>query len=165
MKLRKWTLNDKEALIELMNHADRTYLANRLPFPYTEKNAEWWLNMVNEHEGKDGIFRAIVENEKIIGTISVEQKSDVYYKDGEIGYLLDKTYWSKGIMSEAVHQICEIAFAELDIIRISANVYQPNTASCKVLEKNHFILEGIMKKAVVKNNKIYDLCVYGRVKE
>lgn len=165
MKLKKWTLEDKEALIELMNHVDRKYLANRLPFPYTEKNAEWWLNMVNEHEGVDAIYRAIVDNEKIIGTISVEQQSDVYYKDGEIGYLLDSSYWSKGIMSEAVHQICQIAFSELDIIRISANVYQPNTASCKVLEKNNFKLEGIKRKAVVKNEQIYDLCIYGRVKE
>lgn len=44
--------------------------------------------MISEHDGKDGIFRAIVADGKIVGSISVEQKSDVYCKDGEIGYLL-----------------------------------------------------------------------------
>ena len=29
---------------------------------------------------------------------------------------------------------------------------------------NNFILEGIMKKAVINNNNIYDLCIYGKVR-
>ena len=65
---------------------DRSYLSNRLPYPYTEESADWWLGMVSEHDGKDGIFRAIVADGKIVGNISVEQKSNVYCKDGEIGY-------------------------------------------------------------------------------
>ena len=36
--------------------------------------------MVEEHEGKDGIFRAIEVDGKIVGNISVEQDSDVYKK-------------------------------------------------------------------------------------
>lgn len=41
-------------------------------------------------------------------------------------------------------------------------VYQLNIALRKVLEKNDFILEGIMKKAVIKDNEIYDLYVYDK---
>lgn len=66
--------------------------------------------MVSEHDGKDGVFRAIVADGKIVGSISVEQKTDVYCKDGEIGYLLLTDCWSKGIMTEAVRQICAVAF-------------------------------------------------------
>jgi len=44
-------------------------------------------------------------------------------------------------------------------------VYEPNIASRRVLEKNDFILEGVMKNAVVKNNNIYNLCVYGMLKK
>ncbi len=65
-------------------------------------------------------------------------------------------------MTQAVKQICSIAFEKLDIIRITGLVYQPNIASQRVLEKNDFILEGIMKKAVFKNDNIYDLCIYGK---
>lgn len=164
VELRKWAFEDKEALTEICNRIDRSYLSDRLPDPYTDRAAEWWLNMVKENEGKNGIFREIIADGKIAGTVSIEQKGDVYRKDAEIGYYLLREECSKGIMTEAVRQICETAFRELDIIRITGLVYEPNTASRKVLEKNGFVLEGVMKNAVIKNGNIYDLCIYGRLK-
>ena len=162
--LKKWTMDDKHILENICNNVDRQFLSNRMPFPYTEKDANWWLNMVQESEGKRGIFRAIVVDKEYVGNISVEVKDDVYIKDAEIGYLLLSKTWSKGIMTEAVNQICNIAFSQLDIVRITGLVYKPNVASQRVLEKNGFALEGIMKNAVFKNNNIYDLCVYGKYK-
>lgn len=164
VELREWTLEDKEALIEMCNTVDRRYLSDRLPNPYTNESADWWLNMIKENDGKKGVFRKIVVDDKIAGAVSVEQKEDVCRKDAEIGYYLLQEEYSKGIMTESVRQICEIAFKKLDIIRITGLVYEPNIASKKVLERNGFILEGIMKKAIIKNENIFDLCIYGKIK-
>lgn len=164
VELKKWTVEDKESLINMCNTIDRSFLSDRLPDPYTNESAEWWLNMVKENEGRKGVFREIVVKDKIVGNISVEQKDDVYRKDAEIGYSLLQEESSKGIMTEAVRQICDIAFQELDIIRITGLVYEPNIASRKVLEKNGFTLEGMMKNAVIKNGQIFDLCIYGKQK-
>ena len=164
LELIKWSPALKQELIDICNDVDRTFLSNRLPYPYTEESADWWLGMVSGHDGKDGVFRAISVDGKIVGNISVEQKTDVYRKDGEIGYLLLTAYRSKGIMTEAVRQICKIAFSELDIIRITGLVYAPNTASRRVLEKNAFVQEGLQRNAVYKDGKVYDLCLYGKLK-
>lgn len=164
IELRKWTFHDKENLMAICNAVNRGYLSNRLPFPYTESDAKWWLDMVEEHDGKDGIFRAVLVDGTIVGNISVEQKSDVYGKDAEIGYLLITEKWSQGIMTEAVGQICNLAFSSLDIIRITGLVYEPNSGSRRVLEKNGFILEGILKHEVVKDGSIYNLCIYGKLR-
>lgn len=163
--LRKWTVDDGQTLQKICNEVERRYLSNRLPFPYTRDDARWWLNMVEEHEGNDGVFRAIEAGGECMGNISVEQKGDVYCKDAEIGYLLRSEVWSRGIMTEAVRQICEEAFEKLDIVRITGLVYHPNMASRRVLEKNGFVLEGIMKRGVFKDGEIYDLCVYGKYKD
>ena len=165
VKLVKWTQENKHELIKICNEVDRSYLSNRLPYPYTEESADWWLGMVSEHDGKDGVFRAIAADDKIVGNISVEQKSDVYCKDAEIGYLLLTDCWSKGIATEAVRQICAEAFSELDIIRITGLVYAANIASARVLEKNGFAREGLQRNAVYKDGKIYDLCIFGKLKE
>lgn len=162
IELRKWEMADADKLAAICNAADRRYLANRLPFPYTRADAEWWLNMVAEKEGKEGTFRAIVVNGNYVGNISVEKKADVCCRDGEIGYFLAEEEWSKGIMTEAVRQICPIAFAELDLIRISGNIFAPNVGSRRVLEKNGFVLEGVLKNAVFKDGNVYDFCVYGK---
>ena len=165
MELRKWSPALKQELIGICNAVDRTFLSNRMPYPYTEEAADWWLEMVSEHDGKDGVFRAIVVDGKVAGNISVEQKADVYSRDAEIGYLLLTKYWSKGIMTEAVRQICKLAFTELDIIRITGLVYEPNIASQRVLEKSGFVREGLQKNAVWKDGRVYDLCLYGKLKQ
>ena len=115
-KLKQWELGDKEELITICNSVEREFLSDRLPYPYTESDAELWLDMVQEHDGTDAIYRAIIVNDKIAGSISVEQKTDMLRKSAEIGYFLLTEYWSKGIMTEAVNQICTLAFAELDIV-------------------------------------------------
>ncbi len=162
--LRKWTSDDNRELVRLSNAVDRRYLSNRMPLPYLESHADWWIGTAKEQEGTGGIFRAITVDGEIVGNISVERKKDVYGKDAEIGYLLFTESWSKGIMTEAVRQICRIAFEELDILRITGLVYEPNTASRRVLEKNGFVLEGIMRNAVVKEDLVYNLCIYGLLK-
>ncbi len=163
IELKKWNKDMKEDLIRICNAADRSYLSGRMPYPYTEADADWWLGMVLEHDGRSAIFRAVLADGIIVGNISIEQKEDVYCKDGEIGYFLLTDYWKKGIMTKAAAKICEIAFDELDIVRITGLIYEPNIASQRVLEKNGFVREGIQKKAVYKDGKIYDLYLYGKL--
>ena len=164
LRLTKWDPSLKDELIRICNSVDRTYLSERLPYPYTSGDADFWLGMVAEHDGVDGIFRAVEIDGRIAGTISIEQKGDVFCKDAEIGYFLLSEYWSQGIMTEAAGQICEIAFDELDIVRITGLVYSPNTASQRVLEKTGFEFEGRQKKAVYKNGNFYDACLYAKMK-
>ena len=165
IKLIKWDMSLKDDLMRICNSVDRTYLSERMPYPYTEADAEWWLNMVAEHDGRDAIYRAIVVDGVVAGTISIEPKADVMRKDAELGYFLLTEYWSQGVMTEAARQICEIAFDELDIIRISSMVYSPNIASQRVLEKNGFAHEGRQRNAICKDGKIYDACLFGKLKE
>ena len=121
-RIKKMVIEDKGKFTENLPVKLQMYLANRLPFPYTDEAADWWLNMVKEHDGVDSIFRLITADGVPVGSISVEPKSDVYCRDAEIGYMLLSDEWSKGIATEAVRQICEIAFRKLNIIRICRHV-------------------------------------------
>ena len=73
-KLKMWEISDKNILIKLCNEINREYLSNRIPYPYTEDDAIWWINMAQEKEGKEGIFRAIIVDGNYIGNISVEKR-------------------------------------------------------------------------------------------
>jgi len=164
VELRKWSLADKDELKELCNAVDRAYLSDRLPNPYTVDDANWWLNAVAKNEGVDGTFRAVVVDGKIVGSVSVERKADIYKLDGELGYMLLNDYWNRGLMTQAVGQVCEIAIKELGLNRITANVFQPNLASQRILLKNGFVQEGTMRKAAIKGNNVYDILIYGLLK-
>ena len=164
MTLRKWTKDDIKELANLMNNADRSYLSNGLPYPYTDDNAQWWLNMVADKDEKDGLYRAVIVDGKIVGMVSLEKKLDVYEKDADISYLLMTEYWGKGITTQVVQKFCEEAFEKLDILRITGSVFGENEASKKVLTKAGFVLEGVMRNAVYKNDRVTDLCYYGLYK-
>ena len=159
--LHKWSFADREALMTLCNTVDRTFLSDRLPYPYTEADADWWLGMVAENDGKEGIWRAIVVNGQIVGSISVERMADDQCNVGSIGYMILTPFWSQGIGTEAVRQICKIAFRELALERIIGEVFPENLASARVLEKNSFRLEETKVGAVVKGGKAMDVKVYG----
>ncbi len=161
MELRHWTQSDAKELTNLCNAVDRHYLSDRLPNPYTEKDAAEWLKMVSENEAVSGIYRAIVYDGKPIGSISVEKKDD----DAEIGYMLHNDYSNKGIGTEAVKQICSIAFKVLSIEQITANIFQPNISSIRVLLKNGFKYKGTIPNAVIKDGNVYDLLIYVLTKE
>ena len=157
LELRHWTQADAMELTSLCNAVDRRFLSDRLPNPYTGKDAEEWLKTVSENEAVTGIYRAIVYDRKLIGSISVEKKED----DAEIGYMLLNEYTNKGIATEAVKQVCTIAFKVLSFEQITANVFQPNIASMRVLLKNGFKYKGTIPNAVVKDGNVYDLLIYG----
>ena len=163
--LRIPSLEDKEGLVKICNAVDRTYLSDRMPDPYTEESAVWFLNMISENDGKAGIWRLIYADNEPIGVISVEQGVDVYRKDGEIGYYILTDFWSKGIVTQAVKDICKLAFETLDIIRITGNICEPNIGSRRVLEKAGFVPEGVKRNAVTKAGNTYNLCILGLLKE
>ena len=158
--LHKWTFADREALMALCNAVDRTYLSDRLPYPYTETDADGWLGMVAGNDGKEGVWRAIVVDGQIVGSISVERMADENRAAGSIGYMILTPFWLQGIGSEAVRQICTIAFWELALERIIGEVFPENLASARVLEKNGFQLERTKIGGVVKDGKPMDVKIF-----
>lgn len=63
-------------------------------------------------------------------------------------------------MTEAVKQTCEYVFANSDILRIFAETFSYNIASCRVLEKAGFRYEGTLRQNAVKNGEIVDMKMY-----
>ena len=158
--LHKWTFADREVLMALCNAVDRTFLSDRLPYPYTKADADWWLGMVAENDGKEGIWRAIVVDWLLVGSISVERMADEQRNVGSISYMILTPFWSQGIGTEAVRKICGMAFQELALERIIGEVFPENLASARVLEKNGFQLERTKIGGVVKDGKALDANIF-----
>ncbi|MFA6755837.1 MAG: GNAT family N-acetyltransferase [Bacilli bacterium] len=84
------------------------------------------------------------ENNKVIGSIGIEDLSFYLFKEirlfgNEIGYVLSKDYWGKGIMCNAVKLVINYLFnvASLDFVSISHFVW--NEQSRAVINKLGFL--------------------------
>lgn len=72
-----------------------------------------------------------------------------------LGYKLDKDHLRQGLMIEAVQECVRIAFEELGLHRIEANIMPRNLPSLGVAEKCGFVREGISRK-YLKINGVWE---------
>lgn len=164
-KLRKWTMDDVDSVAQYANNpkiADN--LRDVYPYPYTRNDALAYLASCVEQE-EIQLTRAIEINGRAAGSIGIFPGTDVYHKNGELGYWLAEPFWGQGIMSGAIRQICGEAFERFGLNRIYAEPYAYNMGSCRALEKAGFTLEGVLRNSVVKHGKIFDSCMYGLLRE
>lgn len=80
-----------------------------------------------------------------------------------IGYNLLPQYWNKGYATEITKHIVKYSFELLDIERIEALALQMNTASCRVLEKSGFVLEGVLRNFNKCETGYRNVCYYGMI--
>ena len=166
IELIPWTQADPDDIARIFTEIDRSYLADGLPTPYTREHVEEWLSEdVLPNEGTQGLFRIIRVDGRYVGDVQIRCKEGAYRRDADMGYVLLDECKGRGVMTEAVGRICAEAFETLDILRISARIYAPNIASRRVLEKNGFQLEGTMRRAVCKGEQVYDMHIFGRLRE
>ena len=165
-RIRKWELSDaKDLAAALSNKKVQDNLRDGLPYPYTEQDGKEFISaMLSADESETFAFAITVDN-MVIGSIGIFRQGNIHRQTAELGYYIAEEYWGKGIMTEAVKQICEYVFANSDIIRIYAEPFAYNIASCRVLEKVGFQYEGTLRSNAVKNSKVIDMKMYSLLKE
>ena len=102
--------------------------------------------IMNSFINNDKVFAiCLKENNKVIGSIGIEKYGleDALtefknYRGRELGYVLSKDYWGKGLMPEAVNAVIEYLFNELDYDFLLCGYYNFNERSKRVQEKCGF---------------------------
>ncbi len=165
-RIRKWQLKDAVSLAAaLSNKKVQDNLRDGLPYPYTEKDgADFISEMLSADENETFAF-AITVDDVAVGSIGVFRQGNIHRQTAELGYYIAEKYWGKGIMTEAVKQVCDYVFQKSDIIRIYGEPFAYNTASLRVLEKAGFQYEGTLRNNAVKNGKVLDMKMYAILKE
>lgn len=165
-KIRKWKLTDaKDIAVALSNKKIQDNLRDGIPYPYSEQDGiDYISSMLSANKDETFAF-AITLDDKAIGSIGVFRQQNIHRQTAEMGYYIAEEYWGKGIMTDAVKQICEYVFENSDILRLYAEPFAYNAGSCRVLEKAGFKYEGTLRSNAVKNGKVVDMKMYSRLRE
>lgn len=82
------------------------------------------------------------ETGKVIGSLGLEEPEELDLPEDsqgrEIGYVLSRDYWGRGLMPEAVRAVVQHCFAELDYDWLSCGHFESNAQSRRVIEKCGF---------------------------
>ncbi|MCI8387841.1 MAG: GNAT family N-acetyltransferase [Clostridiales bacterium] len=163
--LREWKIDDKYELAELLNNKKiLDNLRDGIPYPYTAADAEEFISAMLAADKTDTFAFAITADDKVIGSVGIFRGQNIHSQTAELGYYIGESYWGNGYTTSAVKQACRYVFENTDIIRIYAEPFAYNTASCRVLEKAGFQFEGVLRSNAVKNGEILDMKMYALIK-
>ena len=158
---------DVEALVLYLNEREISDNLLRVPFPYTENEAERYIKNAEERTkefGRPMNFQLRNSDHRLIGSITLHNQHGKNSHKDEIGYWLAKPYWGKGIMPKALTAFAGYVFEHYGLVRLEATIFDFNASSIKVVEKCGFNYEGTLKKAYFKDGKFIDGKLYSLVK-
>lgn len=134
LKLRKFTLEDADQLYRIYNNSEvMRYVGN---YARTKEQTEAeLLSMIQHWQQHDFGMWAVIDkqNQILIGRCGLCFLDDT--KEVELGYLLDKFYWGRGLATEAAKAALKYGFEVVKLERIVAVAKPENLASRRVMEK------------------------------
>jgi len=90
---------------------------------------------------------------------------DTEHSQGELSFWLVKNFWGQGYMSEVVRSVVKYGFEVLSLNRLYAYHMLRNPATGRVLQKNGFTQEGLLRQRVRKWGKYEDVALLAILKQ
>lgn len=150
LTLRRMMVLDTEDMYEYAGRPDVTKYLTWLPHPDREYTREYLQYLGNRYAA--GMFydwAVVYEPDcKMVGSCGFTAfncSSD----SAEVGYVLNPSYWGKGIATEALSRVLEFGFEELGLHRIEAKFIEENERSRRVMEKVGMTFEGVMREGML----------------
>ena len=153
-------IDDKVELTQLINDYDVVQWLSTIPFPYTARDAEDFIERSQEKILKQESYNFMIfQNNKLLGGIALTEFNG---PSCELGYWLGKRYWGNGFATEAVGGILKFGFDDLSLNEIYASYKIGNEASKNVLKKCgfHFYREFQEFDSVLeKNEQLFEMVI------
>jgi [ribosomal protein S5]-alanine N-acetyltransferase len=97
-----------------------------------------------------------------VGTCGIDVGYAPEHARAELGYVLSREHWGKGLMPEAVRAVIRFGFGRMGLNRVEARCIAENTASARVMEKAGMNYEGTLRerefiKGAYRDIKLYSI--------
>lgn len=122
-----------------------------------------WINLYSEENYYNWAIIWKENGNEPIGNISiVDRKENISMVS--IGYCIGRTWWHKGITSEALKAVMDFLFDVVEVKRIEARHDPRNPNSGEVMKKCGMKYEGTLRSSDWNNQGICDVCYYALLK-
>ena len=159
--LRAWRMEDAPDLAaSIGNRNVQRNLRDGIPFPYTQEDARSFIAETLAADPEQTFAFAVTADDRAVGSIGIFRQGNIHFRTAELGYYIAEPFWGRGIATFAVRRACAYVFKHTDILRIFAEPFAYNTASCRVLEKCGFVLEGTMRENAFNGGLVLVMKLY-----
>ncbi|WP_340373340.1 GNAT family protein [Peribacillus sp. FSL E2-0218] len=123
----------------------------------------WYQSIRKEGTGiRWGI--TMKDNGKVIGSCGFFNRAPKHFR-AEVGYELNQAHWGKGIAGEALEAVVRYGYHHFQLERIEALIEPANIPSQRLVEKQGFKREGLLRHYEYTCGKFDDLLMYSLIKK
>jgi len=137
-----------------------------IPHPYPDGEANRYIqHCLQEYKQKTAICFVILEKQQkqFCGILEL-RAIDMEHQQAEISFWIRSSQWGKGFMTEVLQVAISFGFEQLGLNRLYAYHMTRNPASGRVLEKNGFVQEGVLRQRVRKWGDYEDVAIWAILK-
>jgi [ribosomal protein S5]-alanine N-acetyltransferase len=135
---------DCEEFIALME-ASKDFHYPWTDFPKTRERFDAYLR-TRQASTEDGFLVCLPQTNRIVGVINLNCIVRGFLQSAYLGYCIGATFARRGYMTEGMQLAAQVAFGELGLHRLEANIQPENLASIALVRKNGFRKEGFSPK-------------------
>ena len=164
--LRRITVEDEQNFFEIRSNKELMSALDKEPF----KNLEELLNFFEQIEAGINSNKSIAwavclkDDNRMIGHVGYH-KIDFVNHRAEIGYALLPKFQNKGLCSEALKAILDVAFNQFNFHSLEADVNPANNPSIKLITKMGFVKEAHFRENYFFKNVFLDSAIYSLLKK
>jgi ribosomal-protein-alanine N-acetyltransferase len=156
--LREITIEDAEAIFAIRGDFEVTKFNIGAPYPDIERAQQLIVSMKEQYLAKAEIRWGITlkPNKEVIGMVGFNywNRQD---NRSSVGFDLNRSYWRRGIMGEALRLIIVFGFEQMALNRIEADASIHNSASINLMKSMGFVQEGLQREQYYEDGVYHDL--------
>jgi RimJ/RimL family protein N-acetyltransferase len=164
LRLRELIADDVDGIFRLYSQPETMRYWSCPPYRERRQAEELLTRVAQGHEAGDLLEWGVelLDSGRLIGTLTLHQL-DVGNQRAELGYLLERDFWGRGLMGEALLPVLQFAFDDrgLGLHRLEADTDPRNAGSVKLLERLGFRLEGLLRERWCVAGEFSDSAMYG----
>jgi len=149
LHLRRPVEQDADAIISIAGDWEVARRLARVPHPYTDADARYFLNHVVPNEPTWAIVWR--ESRRLVGMMGLAPAPD--RRSAELGYYIARDQWGRGIATEAGLAITRYAVESFGYVKLTSGYHQDNPASGRVLAKLGFTRAGTSSRPCLAEGK------------
>lgn len=162
LHLRQMQGDDAEALFSILSDTQVMEFYGHEPHQSLDETREMIRQTQARYASRESLRWCITlrDEARAIGTCGFHH-FDEDFQRAETGYILDRAYWGKGIMTEAMSAILTYGFTEMELHRIEAIIDIANEQSKALLLKLGFTYEGNLRQRYYFRDRFEDEYYFG----
>lgn len=152
----------RDTLLALLNREEISQ-ALPLPFPFLQDDAERYLRQFEKKQMQNYLLTLELDS-KPIGYVGYGMAN--YKHIAQCYYWIAPEVQGRGYGKQMIDLLCKRIFTETEFERIQALVEPHNSASSRILEANHFIREGMLRRYFYHyaKDEYLDVDIYSRLR-